>query len=82
MTAQDSSPAPGSFTETWLNIVYPGLAQLARGRRAAAACIAVEALALIVLFLALPAWRVLTVVGMTVLTALSILDAVASNNTD
>lgn len=56
----------------------PGLAQRLQGRRAAAACLAVEALALVVLFVALPDWRVLTVVGITVLTALSILDAAAA----
>ena len=65
-----------SSTNSWLNLVYPGLAQLLQGRRAAAAYIAAVAAALVILFVALPDWRVLTVIGITVLTALSILDAV------
>jgi hypothetical protein len=74
MAAEDRPDVSGALAA--LNWIYPGLAQVVQARPVAAAYFAAEALALIVLFVALPDWRVLTFVGIFVLTALSILDAV------
>lgn len=89
MTAQEDSvpghdaarPAEAAL-DVCLNLVYPGLAQLTHGRRGAAVLFAAEAAVLLALFVAFPAWRILTVIGLTVLTALSILDAVGARHTD
>jgi hypothetical protein len=80
MAAQDRTDTADALTG--LNLIWPGLAQLVQGRLGAAAFFAAEALAVIVLLVALPDWRILTLVGMFVLTALSILDALATRNTD
>jgi hypothetical protein len=76
MAAEDQPGVSGALAG--LNLIYPGLAQVVQDRPVAAAYVAAEALALVVLFVAFPDWRVLTVVGIFVLTALSILDAVTA----
>jgi hypothetical protein len=75
MAAEDRPGDSGAWTG--LDLIYPGLAQLVQ-ERPAAAYFAAEALALVVLLVAFPDWRVLTSVGIFVLTALSILDAVTA----